>query len=201
MVGAEHTDPGAELGSSQRNHVLPNVGCDHLTVLRRRVVQDPLDEVVAVLVTGDVNKRDAGSITTTLANSVEVSAQEVSATDFEALLYHFGGKLVGAVLSRVANDMVDGSATIRRAAVLTDVLNAPVSKLAMCDDVDVGENLFNAGALFGSEVSDVFEMWTTCFIPCRPPSSSQRYSERQDCPSLPMQLRATCLGGPRSRTS
>lgn len=116
-------------------------------MLRSCIVQDPLDEVVAVLVAGNIDERNTGAIAATLANSIEVSAEEVSATNLEALLYHFGRKLVGAVLGCVSDDVVDGSAAIRRTAMLTNVLNTPVSELAVGDNVDVGENLFNAGAL------------------------------------------------------
>ena len=66
--------------------MLADVGGDHLTVLRRGVVENPLDEVVAVLVARDIDQGDPGSIAAALANSVQVSAKKVSATDLEALL-------------------------------------------------------------------------------------------------------------------
>lgn len=43
--------------------------------------------------------------------------------------------------------MVDGTAAVLRSAVLTDVLDAPVAKLAMGDNVNVGKDLLNAGTL------------------------------------------------------
>lgn len=43
--------------------------------------------------------------------------------------------------------MVDGAAAVSRGAMLADVLNAPVAELAMGDNVNVGEDLLNAGAL------------------------------------------------------
>ena len=66
MVGAEHADTRTELASTQRDHVLSDVGSDILAVLRRGVVEDPLDEIVTVLITRDINQRDAGAVATTL---------------------------------------------------------------------------------------------------------------------------------------
>jgi hypothetical protein len=43
--------------------------------------------------------------------------------------------------------MVDGTAAILRSTMLADVLDAPVAKLAMGDNVNVGKDLLNAGAL------------------------------------------------------
>jgi hypothetical protein len=55
--------------------------------------------------------------------------------------------LVHAVLGSIANDMFGGTAAISWGSMLTDMLNAPISKLAMGDNVDAGKNLLNARAL------------------------------------------------------
>ena len=47
----------------------------------------------------------------------------------------------------MAKNMLDGATTVSRQTMLTDVLDAPISELAMSNNVDVGKNLFNAGAL------------------------------------------------------
>jgi hypothetical protein len=43
--------------------------------------------------------------------------------------------------------MVNGSAAISWSTVLANVLNAPVAKLAMSNDIDACKDLFNAGTL------------------------------------------------------
>lgn len=54
-VGAEHANTRAKLRSTEGDHMLANVLSDNLTVLRVGVCKDVLNEVVAVLVTCDVN--------------------------------------------------------------------------------------------------------------------------------------------------
>lgn len=106
-----------------------------------------MDKVVAVLVARDVDERDPGSAPSALADPIQIPAQKVPAADLETLLDNLGGKLVGAVLGCVANDVIDGPASVRGSSVLANVLDAPVSELAVCHDVDVGEDILNAGAL------------------------------------------------------
>lgn len=127
--------------------MLPDVGGHNLTVLAAGVSQNVLDEIVSVLIARDIDERDARTVMTTLADAVEVTAQEFGAANFEALLNYLGSELICAVFCGVANHMVDGTAAVGRGAVLANVLDAPVAKLAMGDDVDVGEDFLNAWAL------------------------------------------------------
>jgi hypothetical protein len=147
MVGAEHTDAGAKLGASEGDHVLSDVCRHHLSVLGGSIVENPLHQVVAILVAGNINQRDPGTITAALADTVEVAAQELGTPNLETLLHHLGGKLVSAVLGCITDDMVNGPAAIRRSTVLADVLDAPVPELPVSNDVDVGKDLFDAGPL------------------------------------------------------
>jgi hypothetical protein len=147
MVGAEHSDAGSKLGASERHHVLSDVGSDSLSVLRSSVVENPLDQVVAILIAGNVNEWDSSSISSTLTNTIQVSAQEITAPNLETLLHHFGSELIGAVLGSISNYMVDGPATVRRPTMLTDMLDTPIAELPVSDDVDVGEHFLDAGAL------------------------------------------------------
>jgi hypothetical protein len=55
--------------------------------------------------------------------------------------------LVHAVLGSISNDMFNGPATISWGTMLADVLNAPIAKLAMGDNVDACKNFLNARAL------------------------------------------------------
>ena len=147
MVRAEHADARAKLGAAKRDHVLANMRSHHLAVNLIGVRQNVLDEVVAVLVAGNVDQGDAGTVNATLADAVEVAAKELRTPNLEALLDNLGGKLIHAVLGGKTYDVVNGAAAVSRGTVLANVLNAPVAKLAVGDNVNVGEDLLNAGAL------------------------------------------------------
>jgi hypothetical protein len=127
--------------------MLSNMSCHHLSVLRSCVVQDPLDKVVAVLITGDINKRNASPVTSTFADAIKISAEKICAANFQTLFDDFGGELIGAILSSISNDMINGPATIRRCPVLADVLDAPVAKLPVGYNIDIGQHLLNAWTL------------------------------------------------------
>lgn len=147
VVGAEHADTGTKLGATERHHVLANMSGDNLAMLGVGVRQDVLDEIVTVLIAGDVDKGNAGTFVPALADTVKIAAQKLGATNLQTLLDHLGRKLVHAVLGGISNDMVDGSAAVSRGAMLADVLDAPVAKLAMSDNVDIGKHLLNARTL------------------------------------------------------
>ena len=147
-VGAEHANTRAELRSTKRDHVLANVLSDNLTMLRVGVRENVLDEVVAVLITCNINQWNARAIMATLTNSIEVASKEINTTNLEALLNNLGGKLIHAVLRSIADNMVNCTAAISRRTMLADVLNAPVAELAVSNNVDAGKDFFDARALF-----------------------------------------------------
>ncbi len=130
--------------------MLPNMAGDDLPMLRIGVSEDVLDEIIAVLITGNVNKGNTRTVKTTFAHTIQVTTQELNATYLQALLDHFRCKLVHAVFRCISNDMIGCTTAIRRSAVLTNVLDAPVSKLAVCDNVNAGKYLFNTGTLVHS---------------------------------------------------
>lgn len=127
--------------------MLSDVGSNSVAMLGRSIVENPLYEIVAILIARDINQRDTGTVSAAFTNSVQVAAKKFCTTNLETLLNNLGGELVGTVLSGIANHMVNSSAAIGGAAVFTDVLNTPVTKLAMSDNVDVGENFFDTGTL------------------------------------------------------
>lgn len=116
-------------------------------MLRGGIVKNPLNQVVAILVTCDVNQGDASAIAAAFTNAVEVSTQKIPSANFEALLNYLRRKLIGAVFSGISNDMINGPAPIGGGPVFTYVLNTPVSELAVCHDVDICENFFDARPL------------------------------------------------------
>ena len=125
--------------------------------------KDPLDKIIPVLVTrncsvsaleiihGDrhtVNEWHAGTVRTSFADPFEIPAQEFITANLEALLDDFGGELVHAVLSSIAQNMFYGTATVGWCAMLADMLDAPIAKLAMSDDVDVVKHLIQTRTLW-----------------------------------------------------
>lgn len=81
MVGAEHANARAKLGTSKRNHVLPNMGSNHFSMLRGGVVEDPLDQVVAILIASNIDQRNASTVSAAFADAVKVTAKKVSAAN------------------------------------------------------------------------------------------------------------------------
>jgi hypothetical protein len=116
-------------------------------VLRVGVGDDVLDEVISVLVAGDVNEGDARSVDAALADAVEVPTQELSSANFQTLFDNLGSKLVHTVLRRVADNVVDGTAAVCRSSVFAYMLDTPIAKLTMGNNINVCQDLFNARAL------------------------------------------------------
>ena len=162
-VGAEHGDTRAVLGTAEGDHVLADVRGDELATLGIGVGEDVLYKVVAKLVTGDVDKRHARAIRTSLTYDVEVAIEEVRTTDLEALFNDLGSKLIHAVLGGVAEDMVNGTIAVAKSAMLADVLDAPVAELTVSDNVNAGEDLVDARALvfINAVLEDVLNDKTT----------------------------------------
>jgi hypothetical protein len=146
-VGAKHTDTRPKFGSTERDHVLADVASDNLSMLGVGVSKNVLNEIVAVLVAGNVNEWDAWTVVAAFANTIKISTKKFHSANLEALFNNFGGKLVHAILRCIADDMVNSTATINRCSMLANVLNAPIAKLAVSNDVDTSENFFDAGAL------------------------------------------------------
>lgn len=147
VVSTEHAHSRTKLGSSERDHVLSNMGRHHLAMLRSGVVKNPLNKVVAVLIARNVNQGDSSAVTTTFADAIEVAPEKLGSSNLETFLNDFGCKLIGTVLSCVPNDMIDSAASVRRSAMFTNMLNAPVSKLTVRHNVNVGKYFFNARSL------------------------------------------------------
>jgi len=94
-----------------------------------------------------INQRDAWAVRASFTNSDEVAFQKVRASDLEAFLDDLRSKLIHAVFGGVAEDMIDSATTVRWQPMLADMLNAPVAKLSMSNNIDAGEDLVDAGTL------------------------------------------------------
>lgn len=146
-IGAEHANSRAKFGPTERNHVLSDVLSNNLTMLRVGVRENVLDEIIAVLITGDIDQWNARTVETTLTDTIKIAAEKIDTTNLEALLDDLGSKLIHAILRGVADDMINGSATISWGTMLADVLDAPVAKLAVSNNVNACQNFLNARAL------------------------------------------------------
>lgn len=113
-----------------------------------------------------VNQRHAWTVRASFANTVEVTVKKLVATNLQALLDNLGSELVHAVLCRETEHVVDGTSTVRRVAVLADVLDAPIAELAVSDDIDAGENFVDAGTLLVmlAECTHRIETRTTMYL-------------------------------------
>ena len=146
-VAAQHGNTRAVLGAAKGDHVLANVGSNNLATLGIGVGEDVLNEVVAELVAGNVDKRHTRTVRTSLAHNVEVAVKEFGTADLETFLDNLGSELIHAVLCSVAQDMVDCAVAIRKSTVLTDVLDAPVAELTMSDNINASKDLIDARTL------------------------------------------------------
>jgi hypothetical protein len=147
MVGAEHANSGTELRSSERHHVLADMCSHNLPVLWVSVGEDVLDEIVAILIAGNVNKWDTWAIDTTFADSIEVASEKLRSAYLETLLDDLRGELVHAVLCSISDNMINGTAPICRGTMFAYMLDAPVTKLTVGDDINVGKDLFDTRSL------------------------------------------------------
>lgn len=64
--------------------------------------------------------------------------------------------MVDTVVVRVCEDVVDNTALVGRGTMLTEMLDAPITELAVGDEVNVGNDFFNRRAL---SLSVRFAMW------------------------------------------
>jgi len=120
---------------------------NNLPVLWVGVGQDVLNQIVSILIAGNVDEWDTWAIISSLANAVEITAEKLNTSNLEAFLNNLRSELVHAVLRGVADDVVDSTSAICWSTMLTDVLNAPVAKLSMSNDVNAGKDLLDAWAL------------------------------------------------------
>ena len=188
--------------------MLADVTTDNLAMLSAAVGQDVLNEVVSKLIAGDyphvsiairslcdalltIDQGHAGTIRAAFADALQVPVQEVGVTNLQTLLNHLRSILIHAVLGSESKDVVDGTAAISGSAMLADVLDAPVAKLAVSNNIDTSENFVNAGTL--GQVSGIQAGREHAFeVPCPPPDSFRRCSGRPSCLSHQERLRATC---------
>lgn len=146
-VSAQHSNTRAELRSTERYHVFANMCCNNLSVLWVGMGEYVLDQVVPILIARNIDQRDPWTIKTSFADAIKIAAEKFGTANFKTFLDNLRGKLIHRVLRGIPDDMVDGSASICRSTMLTDVLNTPVAKLTVGNNINVGQDFFNARTL------------------------------------------------------
>jgi hypothetical protein len=146
-VATEHGHTRTKFGTSKGNHVLADVNSNLLALVGMSVHQDPLDQIVAILIASDVDERDAGTIRASSRDDSEVAIHEVETANLETFLNHLRGELVDAVIIGVGEDVIHDTTLVRGRAVFTQVLNTPIAELTVSDEVDVDNDFFNSGTL------------------------------------------------------
>ena len=97
-----------------------------------------------------IDQGNAGTVRTSFANTLEISLQEIGTTNLEAFLDHFGSELIHAVFRGIAKDVINGATTVLGSPVLANVLDAPITELAMRNNVNAGKHLVDASTLVGN---------------------------------------------------
>lgn len=128
--------------------MLANVDGDLLALLLVSVHQYPLNEVVAILVTSNVDEWNSRSVRVRSRDDSEISIEKFNTANLEAFLDDLRGVLIDAVAVGVDEDVIDDSPLVRGCAVLAEMLNTPIAELTMSYEIDVGNDLFNSRSFF-----------------------------------------------------
>lgn len=91
-----------------------------------------------------VDECHARAFRLSFANDGQVLAKELVAFDLKALLDYLRRVLIDTVVHRTMKDMIDSTTHIIWCAMLADVLNTPIAELAMSNEINVAQHLFNA---------------------------------------------------------
>ncbi len=127
----------------------------------------------------------------------KVAFHEFGTTDLQTFLDNFGSKLVDAVVVGICKNVVDHTAFVRWGTMLTQMLDTPVAKLTVSDEVNAPNDFLDGWTLNGEPVSIVLNVLQSGDLPFPPQHSSQICSAQPSCLSLLARLHATCHEEPR----
>jgi hypothetical protein len=145
-------------------NALPDMAAHQVALMGCSIDQNPLNQIVTILIPRNcvvlasllqnsidfsltVNQRHTRPVCTTSANTCQVAIQKLRPPNFQTLLYNFRSKLIHAVIRTPKEYVFDCTVLVARSAMLTNVLNTPISKLTMGKEVDIGQDLFDSRAL------------------------------------------------------
>jgi hypothetical protein len=97
-IAAKHGNTRTKLGTSKRNHVLSDMDGNLLALVMMSVHQDPLNEIIAVLITSNIDEGNAWAVWMSSCDNSKVSIQKLWSTNLETLLNHFGSELIHTVV-------------------------------------------------------------------------------------------------------
>ena len=144
-----------------------------------------------------IDQGHARAVRTAGANPREIAIKKLSAANFKAFFDDLGSKLVHAIVASPQEDMLDGTILVMRSSVLTDVLDAPITELAMGEEIDFCKNFLNGRALRRGGWSVLLQMRFVSegrVLPSHPRYNSRKCSGQQGCQFRPRPLRATFPG-------
>ena len=224
-IAAEHGNTRTELGATKRNHVLagwdisrcdnrqgeysPDMVGDLLTLVMVSVHENPLDQVIAILIARDyfalassstrlvsaltVNERNARTFRMGGRDNCKVTVHEFDAANLQTFLHNLGSKLVDAVVVSICENVVDNAALVGWRAMLAQMLDTPVAKLTMGNEVDACDDFLDGWTLKRKkcQVHGVTSDWQLTF------SSSTQFSKMFCTTKLPVSPRATSCHMPR----
>ena len=127
--------------------MLANVNSDLLPLVMMGVHQDPLNQIVAILIPRNVNERNTRTVRMCSGNNAKIALKELHTTNLQTLFDNFGGKLIDAVAVGIAQNVVNDSALVWRGAMLAKMLNAPVAELPVRNEINVGDDFLDGRAL------------------------------------------------------
>lgn len=85
----------------------------------------------------------------------------------------------------MVKDVLDRATLVMGGTVLTDMLNAPVAELAMCEYVHFPQYFFNRRSLLDISIRGrMVPLWDSRILPSPPQRSFRKYSELPSSPSL-----------------
>lgn len=94
-----------------------------------------------------IDQRHARAVRTASANTGKITVKELSTTNFKTFFNNLRSELVHAIISGPHEDMLDGTVLVMWSSVLTDVLDAPIAKLAVGEEINFCKNFLNSRAL------------------------------------------------------
>jgi hypothetical protein len=136
--------------SPERHHVFANMKGNLISHGRRAILQEVLNEIVAMDVGTDIDQRHTWTTWFLFRDLGDVGLEEFVATSFQCLFDDFGGELVGAVGCCVIEDDFKGTETVFWMAVFDNVLDDPISPLTTSNGVDIFKDLLNTRSLLVS---------------------------------------------------
>jgi len=77
------------------------MNCNLLSLVMMSVHQNPLDQVVPILVASNIDERNTWAVGVCCGDDSEVALKELDTSDLQALLDNFGCKLIDAVIVRI----------------------------------------------------------------------------------------------------